>query len=98
MTTFLENHMDERLKREHCVGILLEEICAVMAEDMRDESHAMPPVTEGFRRLDRPAVLRILVRTKPGYRPDMAGFVTQYRPDLGDYVNECLCGITRQPA
>jgi len=35
-------------------------------------------------------VLRILVRTKPSYRPDMDGFVVHHRPDLNEYVVKCL--------
>jgi len=40
--------------------------------------------------MDRPAVLRILARTKPGYRRDMASFVVHHRPDLNEFVGKCL--------
>jgi hypothetical protein len=82
--------MSERQKRDHCVGILLDEICAAMAGELRDESRPVPPVSEGFHRLDRPDVLRILVRTKPRYREHMADFVSQHRPDLREYLGKCL--------
>jgi len=88
--------MSDREERDHCVGILLEETIAVLAGDLRDESQPVRPIAEGFRRLDRPAVLRILVRTKPKYRQKMAGFVAHHRPDLNEYVGKCLEYLRRE--
>ena len=82
--------MSERQKREHCVGILSDEVSAALGDEPIDESNPIGLVAVAFRRMDRPAVLRILVRTKPSYRPDMAGFVVHHRPDLNEYVNNCL--------
>jgi len=82
--------MSERQKRDHCIEILLEEMVAVLAEELGDEAQPVPPIKDAIRRLDRPAVLRMLVRTKPLYRPDMAGFLVHHRPDLNEYVGKCL--------
>jgi hypothetical protein len=90
--------MSKRQKREHCVEILLQETLAVLAVELRDETQPVPPIEEGFRRLDRPAVLRILVRTRRIYRPDMAGFLIQSRPDLEEYIGECLAYLEQSDA
>lgn len=82
--------MSDRKRDQHCIGILMDETIAVLADELRDESLPIPPITEAFRRLDRPAVLRILNRTLPQYRAKMAGFVVHHRPDLREYVDKCL--------
>ncbi len=82
--------MSERQKREHCVGILSDEVSAALGDEPIDENNPMGLVAVAFRRMDRPAVLRILARTKPIYQPDMASFVVHHRPDLSEYVGKCL--------